>query len=215
MFDDYLAQVRNHLNGIPTPDQDDMLRFYEEQFMDAGYSLDEVVQKYGTPKQFARTLRLEYMMDLDDEAQKAETTAPEVRRRTQGNILLLIVLCLFASPVLIPVAIGLVMVILVALAVFVMIIFGIYAAIIMTLAGGVFALINGFMLLGQSVPSGLFFMGAGLALTGLTLIGGPIIWNLTKWLFDVFMQGIKWIGRRFVTRRTQRRPRPQADLGEE
>ncbi|KRN33300.1 DUF1700 domain-containing protein [Weissella halotolerans] len=214
MFDDYLAQVRNHLNGIPTADQDDMLRFYDEQFMDAGYSLDEVVQKYGTPKQFARTLRLEYMMNLDDEAKRA-ATEPQSRTRTRGNILLLIVLCLFASPVLIPVAIGLIIVILVALMLFFMMIFGIYAAIIMTLAGGVFALINGLLLLGQSIPTGLFFIGTGFALTGLTLIGGPIIWNLTKWLFEVFMQGIKWIGRRFITHRTQQSLRSAADLGEE
>ncbi|MBC6499734.1 hypothetical protein H7R52_17255 [Weissella confusa] len=64
------------------------------------------------------------------------------------------------------------------------IIFAIYATIIAALAVGVFAFISGIILLFQSVATGIFFMGAGIVATAATIFFAPLVWRVTKWLFE-------------------------------
>lgn len=139
-------------------------------------------------------------MDMDD-APVSEEVTPQQRTKQRTRMLWLIVLGLFASPILIPVAIGVLLMLGLGLFFFVAALFGIYAMVVGVLAGGVGSLVFGGMLIGQSVPTGIFFMGLGLLMTGLTIMMTPIVLNLTQWLFDVFVQFMKWIGRRFVSRR--------------
>lgn len=58
MINEYLAEVKANMSGIPADERDELLQFYEEQMMDAGLTTDEIVAKYGSPKQFARTLKV-------------------------------------------------------------------------------------------------------------------------------------------------------------
>ncbi|MBM7617154.1 putative membrane protein [Weissella uvarum] len=201
MFEDYFAEVRNYLNGVPTRDQDEMIQFYEEQAMDAGWTVDQMVQKYGTPKQLARSLRLEYAMDVDDGNVTTDTEQKPSKGKNRSEMILLILLLLLASPVLFILALILIPIIGSVLFGFVMMVFGIYATVIGLLAGGLLAVFAGFTLLSSSVPTGLFFMGMGLVATGLAVIFGPIIWNITKWLFEKFIDFMKWIGRKLVSHR--------------
>lgn len=200
MIDQYFNEVKSYLNGVPAAEQEEMLQFYNEQVIESGMSLEDVEAKYGTPKQFARTIRLEYFMDMDDAPVSEEITTQQ-RTKQRTRMLWLIVLGLFASPILIPVAIGVLLMLGLGLFFFVAALFGIYAMVVGVLAGGVGSLVFGGMLIGQSVPTGIFFMGLGLLMTGLTIMMTPIVLNLTQWLFDVFVQFMKWIGRRFVSRR--------------
>ena len=59
----------------------------------------------------------------------------------------------------------------------------------------------GLMVLGQSIVSGLFFGGLGLFATGAAIFFTPILVRVTKWLAQLIMRFVKWVGRRFVTRR--------------
>lgn len=200
MIDQYFTEVESYLTGVPAAEQEEMLQFYKEQVLESGMTVTEVEEKYGTPKQFARTIRLEYFMDLDD-AQATEDMTPQERTKSRSRMLWLIVLGLFASPILIPVAIGVLFMIALAFFFFLLTVFGIYAAVVGILAGGVAALVLGIMLMGQSLATGLFFMGLGLLMTGFTIVMTPIVLNVTQWLFEMFVKLMKWIGRRFVSRR--------------
>jgi len=200
MIDQYFTEVESYLSGIPASEQEEMMQYYKEQVFESGMTMSEVEAKYGTPKQFARTIRLEYFMDLDDSTEDADIT-PQERTKQRTYLLALIVLGLFASPILIPVAIFALVMLGLGLFFFLLAIFGIYAVVVGVLAGGVAALVAGVYFLWQSVATGIFFIGLGLVMTGLTIMFTPILLNLTQWLFDVFMQFMKWIGRRFISRR--------------
>ena len=200
MINEYFTEVESYLTGVPAAEQEEMLQFYKEQVMESGMTVAEVSEKYGTPKQFARTIRLEYFMDMDDAPiDEAITTQERTKQRTR--MIWLIVLGLFASPILIPVAIIVLFMLGLGLFFFLFALFGIYAMVVGVLAGGVAALVFGGSLLAQSLATGIFVMGLGLLMTGLTVMMTPIILNLTQWLFDMFVKLMKWIGRRFVSRR--------------
>lgn len=196
MIKEYLTAARSYLNDIPADEREELLQFYEEQMLDAGYTMEEVKEKYGSPKQFARSLKIEYFIESDEVANEDMPTSKRTKNRV--TLIWLIVLGLFASPILIPVAIGLVLALIGAFIGFLAIIFGIYVGIIGTLAGGLFAFVNGIILLWQSVPTGLLFIGGGLLLTGLVVFFAPIVWRLTRWLFEMLVQFVKWIGHRYL-----------------
>ena len=46
MVNEYLAEVKANMSGIPADERDELLQFYEEQMMDAGLTTDEIVAKY-------------------------------------------------------------------------------------------------------------------------------------------------------------------------
>lgn len=200
MFNDYFAEVRNYLNGVPNQDQEEMIQFYEEQAMDANWTVEEMVQKYGTPKQFARSLRLEYTMNLDDEqTSQASDVTLQAKGKNRSQMIWLIILGLLACPVLVFLALFLIPMILGSLFTFVMMIFSISAGVIGVLGAGLASIFAGFSLFSSSVPTAVFFGGLGLLLTGLVVIFGPIIWNITKWMFEMFIKFMKWLGRKLVS----------------
>ncbi|MGK4144283.1 DUF1700 domain-containing protein [Weissella paramesenteroides] len=198
MIKEYLAAVRSNLKDIPADEREELLQFYEEQMLDAGYTIKEIEEKYGTPKQFARSLKIEYFIKNDETADENIPTGERTKNRV--NLIWLIILGLFASPILIPVAIGLICLLAGAFIAFLGILFAIYAGIIGVLAGGLFAFVNGVILLWQSVPTGLLFMGAGLLPTGAVIFFAPIVWRLTRWLFEMLVMFVKWVGHRFLSK---------------
>ncbi|SCB92408.1 DUF1700 domain-containing protein [Weissella bombi] len=198
MIKEYLENVRSYLKDLPTDEREELLQFYEEQMLDAGYSMAEIEEKYGTPKQFARSLKIEYFIENDEISD--ETVTRSTRTKNRMNLVWLVILGLFASPILIPVAIGLIGILFAAVIGFLGIIFGIYVGIIGVLAGGLIAFINGVILLWQSVATGVFYIGAGLLLTGAVIFFAPIVWRITHWLFEVLVTFIKWVGNRYLSK---------------
>lgn len=116
-------------------------------------------------------------------------------------MIVLIVLGLFASPILIPLAIVVVVGIMSVLAIFLMILAGIYMGIVGALAGGLFMFVLGIGVLTQAVGTGIFSMGLGIALTAAVIFFTPLVWAVTKALFELFVTFLKWIGRRFLSKK--------------
>lgn len=116
------------------------------------------------------------------------------------NLVWLVVLGLFASPSLIPIAIGVIGILISAIILFLGILFSIYVGIIGVLAGGLIAFVNGVILLWQSVATGVFYIGAGLLLTGAVIFFAPIVWRVTRWLFEMLVTFIKWVGNRYLSK---------------
>ena len=45
MIKEYLTAVRSYLNDIPADEREELGQFYEEQMLDAGYTMEEVNEK--------------------------------------------------------------------------------------------------------------------------------------------------------------------------
>jgi len=200
MVNEYLAEVKGYLTGIPADEREELLQFYAEQMMDAGLSTDEIIAKYGTPKQFARTLKIDYFIEADEDQTGNDSTG--VRTKKRANLIWLIVLGLFATPVMIPLAIVLVIGLIGVIVAFLMAIFTIYAGIIGVLAAGLFVFVMGIMVIGQSLATAMLLIGVGIFLTAAVIFVAPIVWALTKWLFELVVQFVKWLGRRFLAKQS-------------
>ena len=51
--------------------------------MDAGLTSEQIVEKYGTPKEFARKLKLEYFIQVDDAPEATDMPAGKRQRTAQ------------------------------------------------------------------------------------------------------------------------------------
>lgn len=198
-MNEYLDEVFNELQELPEDDRFDLIQYYEEYFLDSGKTIEKILEEYGTPKQCALKLKINYFSELDDSNGGKVNTRSSKR---QVRLIWMVIIGLCASPLLIPLAIGFVAVIFGLLLALLAIIVAIYVGCISILGVGLFAIISGIGILGQSVISGLFFIGIGLFATGSVVFFVPILLKLTKLLFQMMMNFVKWVGRRFVTNRT-------------
>ncbi|MDB1654306.1 DUF1700 domain-containing protein [Enterococcus durans] len=198
-MNEYLDEVFNELQELPEDDRFDLIQYYEEYFLDSGKTMEQILDEYGTPKQFALKLKINYFSELDDSNGGKVNTKSSKR---QVRLIWMVIIGLFASPLLIPLAIGFIAVVFGLMLALLMLIVAIYVGCISILGVGLFAIISGIGVLGQSVTSGLFYVGMGLFATGSVVFFVPILLKLTKLLFQMMMNFVKWVGRRFVTNRT-------------
>ena len=198
-MNEYLDEVFNELQELPEDDRFDLIQYYEEYFLDSGKTMEKILEEYGTPKQFALKLKINYFSELDDSNGGKVNTKSSKR---QVRLIWMVIIGLFASPLLIPLAIGFIAVVFGLMLALLMLIVAIYVGCISILGVGLFAIISGIGVLGQSVTSGLFYVGMGLFATGSVVFFVLILLKLTKLLFQMMMNFVKWVGRRFVTNRT-------------
>ncbi|OTP11255.1 membrane protein [Enterococcus sp. 10A9_DIV0425] len=197
-MNEYLNELNDELREIPEDDRFDIIQYYEEYFLDADKTVDQVVEEYGTPKQFALKLKINYFSEQDDSGKIDDRPNP----RRQIRLIWMIVLGLFATPLLIPLALAFIAVIIGILVALVAVIISIYVVCISILGAGLFSMISGIAVLNQSLTSGLFFVGLGLLATGSAVFFSPLLLKGTKWLFQIMMNFVKWVGRRFITKRS-------------
>ncbi|KAA4891244.1 DUF1700 domain-containing protein, partial [Bacteroides fragilis] len=198
-MNEYLDEVFNELQELPEDDRFDLIQYYEEYFLDSGKTMEKILEEYGTPKQFALKLKINYFSELDDSNGGKVNTKSSKR---QVRLIWMVIIGLCASPLLIPLAIGFIAVIFGVMLALLLLIVAIYVGCISILGVGLFAIISGIGVLGQSVTSGLFYVGMGLFATGSVVFFVLILLKLTKLLFQMMMNFVKWVGRRFVTNRT-------------
>ena len=198
-MNEYLDEVFNELQELPEDDRFDLIQYYEEYFLDSGKTMEQILDEYGTPKQFALKLKINYFSELDDSNGGKVNTKSSKR---QVRLIWMVIIGLFASPLLIPLAIGFIAVVFGLMLALLMLIVAIYVGCISILGVGLLAIISGIGVLVQSVTSGLFYVGMGLFATGSVVFFVPILLKLTKLLFQMMMNFVKWVGRRFVTNRT-------------
>ncbi|WP_251844490.1 DUF1700 domain-containing protein [Enterococcus durans] len=198
-MNEYLDEVFNELQELPEDDRFDLIQYYEEYFLDSGKTMEKILEEYGTPKQFVLKLKINYFSELDDSNGGKVNTKSSKR---QVRLIWMVIIGLCASPLLIPLAIGFIAVIFGLMLALLLLIVAIYVGCISILGVGLFAIISGIGVLGQSVTSGLFYVGMGLFATGSVVFFVLILLKLTKLLFQMMMNFVKWVGRRFVTNRT-------------
>jgi uncharacterized membrane protein len=190
----YLSEVSRYLKGIPKMEQTEILDYYNEYILDSGMSDAEVAEHFGPAKQFARKLRLDYLMNQDEEEVKEKPT------RHLVTMIWLVILGIFAAPILLPLAFAAAAVAFAFVIAIGAVIFAIYVTVISIFFAGLTAVVSGIVVMPQSVASALWFVGGGLAMTGLGILLLPILFKFTKWIWYQVVRFIKFLANRFVVK---------------
>ena len=181
--EEFLAQLRGGLAGLPQEDLEERLAFYSElldDMMEEGMTEAEATAKLGSPNQIAQSILQEMPLG------KLVSTRMKPR---SGWTPLAIVLAVVGSPVWVPLLLAGVAVV---LALFVSIWalgFAAVAVVIALAVAVVAAPIIAIRVAVLTLPVGLMLLGAGLVLLGLCVLGGlmavelcKLLWQLTVWL---------------------------------
>lgn len=196
----YFNQLRNHLRGLNDDEIDDVLSFYREYAEDGGLTGERLVQEFGTPKQLARRVLIDYSIRYDDVVDgDVPPTGESGRRqannriRRQMNLLWIVLLGLLTSWMWIPavfmILLGLFMVLLLLVVVVIVL--------IATGVAGIFGIIGGIAVVFQSWATGLWWFGIGLILIGIQFVAWPVGLYILKVALDGLITFVKFVGRRF------------------
>lgn len=166
---EYLAELKACLGGLPAEERDSALRYYEEFFEDAGEeNAEDVIIQLGSPKALAESIISEQNFSEEASAEYIPVTAEPVcasepKKNDSTKTVLIILLCVLFSPVILGLGGGAVGIIV-----------GIIAAILgIVLAFGATALalaVTGLVLFGLGVTSLPALPWEGIALVGSSLI---------------------------------------------
>ena len=198
---EYLAQLRAGLAPLSLEEREAAMSYYEEFFSDAGEENEQaVIASLGSPEQLAKSIIDENKSDSAEEtaASSAEaapadstsgftpppTNGQQAKKWTGGQLTLLIVLLVLASPAIIGIICG-------GFGTLIGLIAGFGSAAIGCFVGGIWYFGLGIGTMFTDVIHGLLYMGIGLIFTGL----GPLVFyplcKLIVKLFGICVKGIK------------------------
>ncbi|PCS08680.1 hypothetical protein RU86_GL001064 [Lactococcus piscium] len=123
---------------------------------------------------------------------------PEKKAQSPFTLARVVILALFASPILIPVLIAALAIIFSLIITFAALVFSIFAVLLSFLVAAIVSIIGGVIIISQSVLGGLFYVASGLALIGLVMLGLPLAILMVRWLKTILMLMIKWVGKQTV-----------------
>ena len=187
----YIQDLASYLTNLPQEEREDALFYYEQYIYEGKLTDGQAVSEFGTPKQLARRLIADYYMG--DAPQ-----LPEKKAQSPFTLARVVILALFASPILIPVMIAALAVILSLMIAFASLILAVFAVILGFFVAAIVSVVGGVIIVTQSVLGGLFYMALGLALIGLVLLVWPLAIQSVKWLKITLKLMIKWVGKQTV-----------------
>lgn len=174
----FLGKLRHYLRKLPEEELNDAVRYYEEYIDEAGgENVVETLRTLGDPRDIA--------VQILSERTVLQIDAEPVSARKGLSTLWTVLLSIFAFPIAFPLALaGAAVLFAVAVCILalmfaaVCVVFSfLVAALGMWLGltlGGLMHFVAGFVVLGQSVLSGLFFIGSGLFCMGLGMLCLPL-----------------------------------------
>ncbi|AWF94503.1 DUF1700 domain-containing protein [Weissella cibaria] len=196
----YFTQLKGHLVGLTDEEREDVLDFYREYASDAGLTGETLIREFGTPKQLARRVLVDYSIRYDDVAdqdapEENETPVHHFRERIgrQFNLLWVVLVGLVTSVVWIPAMI------LILLGLFIVIVIAVFLIMLLLafLATGLFQVVGAVAIIGTSWQTALYQGGIGLILIGLQFIAWPIGFAIVRVIFGGLMNFVKYVGRKF------------------
>lgn len=191
---EFFTRLEAGLERVPPEEAAEAVRYYNEYFDDAGPErVQQVLEELGPPEKIAQQICAEHMVkDIVVE------DAPQQPPKKKGLAAVWIaVLAVFASPIALPLAVAVAAVALAMVVVVLCILLVPFLVALGLLAGGLFGVVIGISVLGTHVPTGLYAIGQGLALSGIGLLGFlPLVW-----LAEAMFRGIGRLVSRAVTRR--------------
>lgn len=192
---EFLSQLEKFLSDLPEEERREAMEYYVEYFDEAGPEKEmDVLKEFGSPKEVADRIHEELaekgliLYDPDAANQQED-------KKTDGwKIACIILLCVFAAPIVIPLAAGLVSAVIGLIA-------GIFAAIVgifigvcgITLGFAVAAIalfIVGIVKLFSMPLVGLFLIGLALIFAGLALLFGFLVVQICVVVFPWICKGI-------------------------
>ena len=211
---EFIQELERLLMDIPENDRMDAIAYYQDYFDEAGADNEaQVIRELGSPEKVADTIKAGFT----NTSARQEAPLQEKKKKRDFPLALIIILVIFASPLLVGVGGGAFGIILGVLGV----VFGIIVAVIVTVfavavamlacgiacvVAGVACIVVGLMRAVTSTVEGLVLVGVG----GITFAIGVLftilfVWCAFKWLPMLFRWTIDLIQRLF--RRRERRSR--------
>lgn len=189
---DFMTQLTRLLSDVPESDRNDAISYYNDYFDEAGVDNEgKVIQELGSPGKVAAMIRAslrnadsnkgEYTENgYQETGAGAKKQTPAQRyggtqpRRDSGKIALIIIVAIFAAPLILGVgggAIGLIVG-------FIGLVIGLFGAAIGVLIAGIVGIITGIIEMFTNPATGLLMAGSGLISLALTLA----LFCLATWL---------------------------------
>ncbi len=178
--DSFLSSLRARLEGLPEEDVEKTIEYYSEMIddrLEEGGNEEEIVSSLGSPEDAAAAVwQNASIPKLVKE--KVRTR----RRRTAGEIILLIL----GAPLWIPLLLTVLIVFFTLYLVLWVVIASVYIVDIALLLSGLAAIAGGVLLIGKAlVPAGIFTIAAAVALIGLTLLLLPLCNLASRGIFKL------------------------------
>ena len=168
---EYMKKLAYQLRRLPKEDFDKAMDYFEEYFEDAGIENEQkAIEDLGAPEEAASAL----ILDL---AQENAVKPPKTMKR-RFSALWIAILALFAAPIALPLALGILAVI---GAVILGIVGGILISALAAIAGSVLGIIGGIAIIPQTFGGGLVTIGLSLMLIGCGILVTYFTILLARW----------------------------------
>lgn len=185
--DKFLNELQTKLKKLPQDEIESALDYYREYFDEAGEeNVDQVIKKLGSPSQVASHI-------LADYATKELAEHPQSAKKSISAIWF-ILLAILASPIALPIIIIVISMVFTFVILCGTFLFTFFTLIVSLAFAGIVSIVAGFSVIAQHWQTALFFIGAGLAVTGIGILLFPpfifVVKNassaLAKWMKKLF-----------------------------
>lgn len=162
--DTFLRALRAELAGMPPDELESAIQYYEEYFAEAGPEREaEVLQELGTPQAVAAQIRVDITL-----RQMKGPNPPSAKKGISA--VWMVILAIFAAPIALPVAIAVAVAALALVIAVAAVLLALLITFIALFGSGIIIGICSLALFGLSGAAGFFFLGAGLLLTGASML---------------------------------------------
>ena len=172
---EYMKKLAYQLRRLPKKDYDKAMDYFEEYFEDAGTEHEQkAIQDLGTPEEAASAL----ILDL---AQENAAKPPKTMKR-RFSALWIAILALFAAPIALPLALGILAVIGAVILGILAVVGGILISALAAVAGSILGIIGGIAIIPQTFGGGLITIGFSLMMIGCGILVTYFTILLARWL---------------------------------
>ena len=213
----FMARLDELLADITEAEKDEALSYYEEYFEDAGpENEEEVISSLGSPEKVAATIKAGLSENAQEEGEFSETgytnsyydvkdeVATVNKRKGLGGIgtggwIIILILCLFALPILGPILLGIAGTIFGVLVAIAAVIFAVLVTGIALVVAAVAMVAAGFTALFATPLVGVALIGAALLVAGIGILISILgFWVITKVVPPLFRGFVELIRKPFA-----------------
>ena len=213
----FMARLDELLADITEAEKDEALSYYEEYFEDAGpENEEEVISSLGSPEKVAATIKAGLSENAQEEGEFSETgytnsyydvkdeVATVNNRKGLGGIgtggwIIILILCLFALPILGPILLGIAGTIFGVLVAIAAVIFAVLVTGIALVVAAVAMVAAGFAALFATPLVGVALIGAALLVAGIGILISILgYWVVTKVIPPLFRGFVELIRKPFA-----------------
>jgi uncharacterized membrane protein len=169
-----MAELERQLVRIADHEREEAIAYYNEYFDEAGPENEaRVIRELGSPVRVAAQIKADAAVKGMGSAE-----APPVKKGM--STIWFVILGILALPIALPIVLAVFSVGIALLVAAFAVVAALIAAVVAVCGGGVISFIAGTGVLFTSVPTGLFYMGGGLAAAGVSLLLGILVFAMAR-----------------------------------